>query len=1151
MRLTPLPHRLPLPILLATATSLAAVLLLAALAQRDPAPAAAQSGLREAYKLVDTWDGVGLQSAPGAVLYPAGIDATVDSVYVVDRGNDRIEVFDPSDDFRLAWGRRGSEMNELMDPQDVAVDGNRVYVTDRGNGRVMVYTPEGSPVAAWTAPGLAAPWGITARGGRVYVTSPETGEVIVFTDGAVTARWSAPTATDPRGIDVGPDGRVYVADPTASAVFVFSADGKLQSTLSQPNRDLAPRDVAVDDTGDLYVQSHKAILWHEAGETASRQAMYRDDLQGVTIVPQRRIYATVASDARQMHGVLVYPWRPRANDPTDDWPFLGYPPGRFNAPHAIHAGADHRIWVLDGWPRLQSFDADGTPRDQLAPSLTPQRLFEPVDIAGAANGELLVGETSWLTRFKPDGTISNTVRLRLGTTSVWLTALALQDDGRRATWLDSSSVTAREVGITRTVQQRAIWPLDRGGPGWVYFSDLAAPLADPSVPPGGPPDRVFAVNRSARTIGVYDNKVLVATWPVDGIPARVATGPGKSVFVLTTDGVVSKLAADGTVIAAWDAGAFSAASSEVTDLTVDTAGRVYTVDRAANTVRIWDIDPGATPEPPLVRRGACRVRGDKRAAPASVQVNNPVTVTLEVGGDCPSAKPGADIILAIDRSFSMAADNKITDTIRAATAFIDAIDLNQDRVGVVAFDNSASLVQPLTADRAAAKAAVARLRPLGATNIAAAIQIAADELAGPRGRPAMQPVLVLLTDGKDDYPDKVIAAAAALKARGARIFTISFGDIDPMVMIRTASSPEESYYAPDSTTLDAIYSEIARRLTASVLARTMTIVDQLPADMRYVAAVAGPAPTVAGQTLTWNLTDVSLAGLTLAYTVRPQQLGLRPTNIDASAEFQDGLDRAGRLRFPVPQVDVLGLPPTATRTPTRFPTQTPRPTNTATPTDTPTPPPAIYLPITLRQRCEDENIRADVAIVMDTSGSMLLPARADDPNHTRLAAAVDAAKKSVDILLALVGNRVAIVSFNEAAAIVQPLTGDRAALLAALDGLTTFQGTRIDLGLQRATEALTGPDGNPANNRVLVLLTDGRASGVDNATVLATADQAKAAYIRVFTIGMGSAEDIDAELLRAVASRPEYYYPAPDAAGLAAIYEQIAYTIKCVNLAWP
>jgi hypothetical protein len=47
----------------------------------------------------------------------------------------------------------------------------------------------------------------------------------------------------------------------------------------------------------------------------------------------------------------------------------------------------------------------------------------------------------------------------------------------------------------------------------------------------------------------------------------------------------------------------------------------------------------------------------------------------------------------------------------------------------------------------------------------------------------------------------------------------------------------------------------------------------------------------------------------------------------------------------------------------------------------------------------------------------------------------------------------------------------------------------------------------------------------------------------LFTIGLGN--DLDTEALRGMASKPEYFYLAPDAAALAGIYRSIAVAIPC------
>jgi hypothetical protein len=121
------------------------------------------------------------------------------------------------------------------------------------------------------------------------------------------------------------------------------------------------------------------------------------------------------------------------------------------------------------------------------------------------------------------------------------------------------------------------------------------------------------------------------------------------------------------------------------------------------------------------------------------------------------------------------------------------------------------------------------------------------------------------------------------------------------------------------------------------------------------------------------------------------------------------------------------------------------------------------------------------------------------------------------------------------------------------------EGTRLDLALEGGRTALTGPGRDPAHTPVLVLLTDGlpnrvptpAPSGSQEDTVLAAAARAKAAGIRLYTIGVGRpdapdlADRINPDLLRAAASAPEMYYQAPDAEDLARIYAEVADTLRC------
>jgi sugar lactone lactonase YvrE len=71
------------------------------------------------------------------------VDTALDAsgnIYVVDAGNNRVQVFDSFNNFVLAFGSYGSRNGEFMKPNAVAVDeGGFIYVVDTGNHRVQKF----------------------------------------------------------------------------------------------------------------------------------------------------------------------------------------------------------------------------------------------------------------------------------------------------------------------------------------------------------------------------------------------------------------------------------------------------------------------------------------------------------------------------------------------------------------------------------------------------------------------------------------------------------------------------------------------------------------------------------------------------------------------------------------------------------------------------------------------------------------------------------------------------------------------------------------------------------------------------------------------------------------------------------------------------
>lgn len=141
----------------------------------------------------------------------------------------------------------------------------------------------------------------------------------------------------------------------------------------------------------------------------------------------------------------------------------------------------------------------------------------------------------------------------------------------------------------------------------------------------------------------------------------------------------------------------------------------------------------------------------------------------------------------------------------------------------------------------------------------------------------------------------------------------------------------------------------------------------------------------------------------------------------------------------------------------------------------------------------------DIALVVDVSRSML----AEDLLPNRL----EATKRQIrEFAKKRITDRIALIIFSEKVFTLLPLSTDPELLdkvIADINigflGSGTNIGDGLGLGVARLMESET-------KNRVIVLLTDG-VNNVGNLTPLQSAEQAKENGIKVYTIGVGSAED--------------------------------------------
>jgi Ca-activated chloride channel family protein len=174
----------------------------------------------------------------------------------------------------------------------------------------------------------------------------------------------------------------------------------------------------------------------------------------------------------------------------------------------------------------------------------------------------------------------------------------------------------------------------------------------------------------------------------------------------------------------------------------------------------------------------------------------------------------ASIMLATDVSGSMqatdVAPNRLVAAKQAARAFLDKVPARVN-VGVMAFNNTPSVLASPSTDREAAREAIAKMTPSGGTASGEAIATAVSAL---RSTPKSQSgskqapppaAIVLLTDGKSTSGRSAVAAAKAARSAGIRVYTVALGTPNGKITVtRRNGSKVTQSVPPDPSALRQI-----------------------------------------------------------------------------------------------------------------------------------------------------------------------------------------------------------------------------------------------------------------------------------------------------------------------------------------------------------
>jgi tripartite motif-containing protein 71 len=272
--------------------------------------------------------------------------------------------------FIRKWGANGVAEGQFLSPGAIAIDGNQVYVVDQGNNRLQVFDANGSFLRKWGSAGpgdgqFNAPSGLAVADGQVYVTDGLNNRVQVFdVNGAFLRRWGSAGSGDgqfafPIGIAI-QGGQAYVADSTNNRVQVFDLNGRFQRQWTwrplfppDPPFFASPHFIAVEGR-EIYVTGGTSVIGgDERLRVFDREGTFLRSwisrLQSALGVAVRGNEVYVASG----NSVLVFD---RQGTPLRSFGTFGSGDGQFLLAVGV-AVQDDLVYVLDS-TRVQVFAPD-------------------------------------------------------------------------------------------------------------------------------------------------------------------------------------------------------------------------------------------------------------------------------------------------------------------------------------------------------------------------------------------------------------------------------------------------------------------------------------------------------------------------------------------------------------------------------------------------------------------------------------------------------------------------------------------------------------------------------------------------------------------------------------------------------------------------
>ena len=280
------------------------------------------------------------------------------------------------------------------------------------------------------------------------------------------------------------------------------------------------------------------------------------------------------------------------------------------------------------------------------------------------------------------------------------------------------------------------------------------------------------------------------------------------------------------------------------------------------------------------------------------------TLTLSIFSAAAGDRYPIDLLFVIDTS----ATAEIPSSKSFAFDLIEKLSPD-DRVGLVAYADTARLSAPLTDDRAAVKGAISDLTAKGKSALGAALQAARQEFAR-NGRDDAIFAVVLLSDGQSNIGPAPDVEGGVAEEMGITIIPVGIGTLINKNLLGQLAADTGGVFYPRPT--DRAVSGIVANLTSGIAARDLTVKKTLPAQIALIDSTPRPTSVKANPDGTtsavWRLPDIRLGGsVSIEMTLQAATRGRWDTDLDSTVEYVDfrGVNRSVKI----PAVSLTAIEP--------------------------------------------------------------------------------------------------------------------------------------------------------------------------------------------------------------------------------------------------